>query len=73
MHLLHPSEKFNTKRYLLLPLVIAVTFFLWLVPTDFFGIDGLTVVEQRTIARRSHRGGAEDHSHLRLHRPDVDV
>ena len=50
MHLLHPSEKFNTKRYLLLPLVIAVTFFLWLVPTDFFGIDGLTVVEQRTIA-----------------------
>ena len=34
----------------MLPLILAVTLFLWLVPTSFYGIDGLTVVEQRTIA-----------------------
>ena len=46
-----PKErKFSRKLTILLPLVIAVTLFLWLVPTSFFGIDGLTVVEQRTIA-----------------------
>lgn len=46
-----PKErKITRKLTILLPLVIAVTLFLWLVPTSFFGIDGLTVVEQRTIA-----------------------
>ena len=46
-----PGErKISRKLTILLPLVIAVTLFLWLVPTSFFGIDGLTVVEQRTIA-----------------------
>lgn len=40
----------NVKHVILLPLVIAVTLILWLVPADFYGIDGLTVVEQRTIA-----------------------
>lgn len=46
-----PKErKISRKLTILLPLVIAVTLFLWLVPTSFFGIDGLTVVEQRTIA-----------------------
>ena len=34
----------------MLPIVLAVTLFLWFVPSGFFGIDGLTVVEQRTIA-----------------------
>ncbi|MBR1793220.1 MAG: SLC13/DASS family transporter [Bacteroidales bacterium] len=29
---------------------IVLTLFCWCVPTDFFGIDGLTVVEQRVIA-----------------------
>lgn len=46
-----PKErKISRKLTILLTLVIAVTLFLWLVPTSFFGIDGLTVVEQRTIA-----------------------
>lgn len=46
-----PKErKFSMKLFVMLPLVIAVTLFLWLVPTGFFGIDGLTVTEQRTIA-----------------------
>ena len=41
---------FNVKLNILFPLIVAITAFLWLVPTDFYGIDGLTVVEQRTIA-----------------------
>ncbi|MBO5195282.1 MAG: anion permease, partial [Bacteroidales bacterium] len=44
------EKKVSLKQIVLLPLVIAITLFLWLVPTSFFGIDGLTVVEQRTIA-----------------------
>ncbi len=44
------GKKVSLKQVVLLPLVIAITLFLWLVPTSFFGIDGLTVVEQRTIA-----------------------
>ena len=43
-------EKFNVKLCLMLPLIIAVTLILWFVPADFYGMDGLTVVEQRTIA-----------------------
>lgn len=44
------EKKVSLKQVVLLPLVIAITLFLWLVPISFFGIDGLTVVEQRTIA-----------------------
>ena len=33
-----------------LPLVLAITIFLWAVPVSFFGIDALTVVQQRVIA-----------------------
>lgn len=41
---------FNFKLYVMLPVIVAITLFLWLVPSSFFGIDGLTVTEQRTIA-----------------------
>ena len=44
------SRKFSFKLYVLLPLIMAITIFLWCVPTSFFGIDGLTIVEKRTIA-----------------------
>ena len=44
------GKKFNVKLCVILPIVLAVTLFLWFVPSGFFGIDGLTVVEQRTIA-----------------------
>ena len=42
--------KFNVKNHVLAPLTVLAVLFLWFVPTDFFGIDGLTVVQQRTIA-----------------------
>lgn len=44
------DKKFNFKMCVLLPTVLAVTLFLWMVPVDFYGIDALTVVQQRVIA-----------------------
>lgn len=44
------EKKFNVKYGVLLPIVLLVTLFLWCVPTSFFGIDALTVVQQRVIA-----------------------
>jgi sodium-dependent dicarboxylate transporter 2/3/5 len=38
------------KYCVLLPIVLIVTLFLWCVPTSFFGITALTVVQQRVIA-----------------------
>ena len=42
--------KFNVKVFVFLPIVLLVTIFLWAVPTSFFGIEALTVVQQRVIA-----------------------
>ncbi len=42
--------KFNVKYCVWLPLVVLITVFLWAVPVTFYGIDGLTVVQQRVIA-----------------------
>ena len=42
--------KFNAKYMVFLPLVLAITIFLWAVPVSFFGIEALTVVQQRVIA-----------------------
>ena len=44
------TKKFSTKFCVLLPLVLLITIFLLAVPTSFFGIEGLTVLQQRTIA-----------------------
>ena len=44
------TKKFDVKHFVLLPIVLAVTLFLWCVPTSFFGIEALTVVQQRVIA-----------------------
>ena len=44
------AKKFNLKLWVFLPLVVAVTVFLWAVPVSFFGIDSLTVVQQRVIS-----------------------
>ena len=44
------DKKLNVKMCVLLPIVLAVTIFLWLVPVDFYGIEALTVVQQRVIA-----------------------
>lgn len=44
------NAKFNVKYGVLLPIVLIITIFLWAVPTSFYGIDALTVVQQRVIA-----------------------
>lgn len=44
------EKKFNAKYCVFLPLVLIVTIFLLAVPVSFFGIDSLTVVQQRVIA-----------------------
>lgn len=44
------KNKFNVKLFVLLPLVLVITIFLWAVPTSFFGIDALTATQQRVIA-----------------------
>ncbi len=44
------SLKINVKSCILLLIVLAITIFLWAVPTEFYGIPGLTVVQQRVIA-----------------------
>ena len=44
------TGKINVKYCVLLPIVLVVTLFLWCVPTSFFGVEELTVVQQRVIA-----------------------
>ena len=45
------ADNKNLVKYcVLLPIVLAVTIFLWAVPTSFYGIDALTTVQQRVIA-----------------------
>ena len=44
------EKKFNLKYGVFLPIVLVITIFLWAVPVSFFGIEALTVVQQRVIA-----------------------
>jgi len=44
------TNKLNVKYCILLPIVLLVTIFLWAVPTSFYGIEALTVSQQRVIA-----------------------
>ena len=44
------DKKFNVKYCVLLPIVLIATIFLVAVPVSFFGIDALTVTQQRVIA-----------------------
>ena len=44
------DKKFNVKYCVLLPIVLIATVFLVAVPVSFFGIDALTVTQQRVIA-----------------------
>lgn len=43
-------KNFNFKLYVLAPLTLAVVLLMWFLPASSFGIEGLTVVQQRTIA-----------------------
>lgn len=42
--------KFNIKNHVLLPLTILAVLYMWFAPAEMFGIEGLTVIQQRTIA-----------------------
>ena len=42
--------KFSIKNHVLLPLTILVVLYMWFAPAEVFGIEGLTVIQQRTIA-----------------------
>ena len=44
------SQDRNSSRFLKLAVAIIVALVLWLMPTEAFGIEGLTVIEQRVIA-----------------------
>ena len=44
------NSTFSVKYCVLLPLVLIITILLWALPTGSFGIDGLTVIQQRMIA-----------------------
>ena len=44
------NSKFNVKYCVLLPIVLIATILLWVLPVSSFGIEGLTVVQQRMIA-----------------------
>ena len=44
------TKKLNVKFCVILPIILLITAFLWAVPTSFFGIDALTVSQQRVIA-----------------------
>lgn len=41
---------FDVKKHVLAPLTLLLVLFLWFAPASMFHIDGLTVVQQRTIA-----------------------
>ena len=40
----------NVKNYILAPLTALAVLIIWFLPSSSFGIEGLTVVQQRTIA-----------------------
>lgn len=42
--------QFNVKKHVLALLTLVLVLFMWFAPSTMFGIDGLTVVQQRTIA-----------------------
>ena len=44
------NKKVSVKNIVTIALVLAITIFIWAVPVSFFGIEGLTVVQQRMIA-----------------------
>lgn len=44
------TNKYSKKKFLELFAIIIITTLIWCLPTDFFGIEGLTVIQQRIIA-----------------------
>ena len=50
IYIIMSTKKLNPKYCVFLPIVLIITIFLWAVPTSFYGIEELTVVQQRVIA-----------------------
>lgn len=46
----HLSGSFRVNKFVELLIAVAITVIIWNLPSDSFGIDGLTVVQQRVIA-----------------------
>ena len=44
------EKTFNTKKIFFSIVIVLITLLLWMLPTESFGIDGLTVIQQRTMA-----------------------
>ena len=44
------EKSFNTKNVIISIVILLITVMLWVLPTESFGIDGLTVIQQRTMA-----------------------
>ena len=44
------SESFNLKKCILFAVAVLITLILWNLPLDYYGIDGLTVIQRRVIA-----------------------
>ncbi len=44
------TNKYSKKKFLEIFAIIIITTLIWCLPTDFFGIEGLTVIQQRIIA-----------------------
>lgn len=44
------SEKFHLKKFIELAVITAITVIVWNLPQESFGIEGLTVIQQRVIA-----------------------
>ncbi len=43
-------EKFNTKKLIIAAVILLITTMLWVLPTADLGIDGMNVMQQRTLA-----------------------
>ena len=43
-------EKFNTKKIILTAVILLITILLWILPTADLGIEGMNVMQQRTLA-----------------------
>lgn len=43
-------EKFNTKKLIIAAVILLITIMLWVLPTADLGIDGMNVMQQRTLA-----------------------
>ena len=44
------KQNYYLKKFVLLPLVVLSTLIIWLIPTSALGVDGLTILQQRTLA-----------------------